>query len=184
MMSEIEAAECRFNNLPVKLVALKSIPKLDVAGEEVGPVEKDGVFEVRNWVADELLQSGVARLEDKDARLSLVEVQKTQIREIMQSSRRLSKLPEDFYPKLGKLIGELSREATVDRGKALELEKAKQLAVDILTSRMNKILLLSSSQGQSELTLKSLSSEERKLYDRIYGIVSEWREKVLNLVDG
>jgi len=181
MINVMNASECRFDHQKVRLVALKSIPKLDVAGEAIGPVEKNQAFEVRNWVADELLRIGVARLDDEAARLNLVEVQKTQIKEIMQTSRRLSKLPEDFYPKLEKLLRELEKNVS-NPAKAVELEKVKQLATDIITSRVNKILMLSSSQEHAEAALRNLSPEEMVLYKRIHEAVNEWRNKALNLV--
>jgi len=184
MINVIKTSECRFDHQNVRLMALKSIPKLDVAGEEIGPVEKNQAFDVKNWIADELLQSGVARLADEAARLNLVEVQKTQIKEIMQTSHRFSKLPEGFYPKLGKLLRELKEESVSNSAKAVELEKIKQLATDIITSRVNKILMLSSSQEHAEVSLSILPPEEVVLYKRIHEAVNEWRNKALNLVSG
>jgi len=99
----------------------------------------------------------------------------------MQTSRRLSKLPEDFYPKLEKLLRELEKNVS-NPAKAAELEKVKQLATDIITSRVNKILMLSSSQEHAEAALRNLSPEEMVMYKRIHEAVNEWRNKALNLV--
>ncbi len=181
MTNVIETSECKFENQKVRLVALKNIPKLDVAGEKIELVERNRAFEVRNWVADELLKSEVARLDDETARLNLVEVQKTQIKEIMQTSRRLSKLPEDFYPKLRRLLRELKEKSVSDPAKAAELEKVTQLATDIITSRVNKILMFSSSQEQEEVDPRNMTGEETGLYSRIHEAVNEWRNKALNL---
>lgn|GEM_PF-125022 len=181
MTNVIETSEWKFGNQKVRLVALKNIPKLDVAGEKIEPVERNQAFEVINWVADELLKSGIVRLYDETARLNLVEIQKTQIKEVMQTSRRLSKLPEDFYPTLRRLLRELEEKSVSDPAKAAELEKVTQLATDIITLRVNKILMFSSSQEQEEVDPRSMSPEEAGLYSRIHEAVNEWRNKALNI---
>jgi DNA replication initiation complex subunit (GINS family) len=93
----------------------------------------------------------------------------------MQTSRRLSKLPEDFYPRFKRLLKALEGESRTEHAKMTELQKAIQLSTDILTCRLNKILILTSVTDKSEAVLQNLTPEERTLYEALYGEVEKWR---------
>lgn len=163
------------------MIILRSIPKLSVAGEEVGPFEENTYFEARNWVADELIKNGFARFVDENEGFSMIDVQKAQIKEAIQTSRRLSTLPPDFYPNLRRFLKELKEKASSEPDKTAEFQKAINLARDIVTSRLNKVLILSSAQDKDENLLKNLTTEERILYEKIYKSINEWRNIVLSL---
>ncbi|RJX15776.1 DNA replication complex GINS family protein [Candidatus Bathyarchaeota archaeon] len=169
----------KFDHQKVKLVALRSIPKISLAGEEIGPVEENEYFEVKNWIADELVKNGYAKIVAEGERLSLIDVQKAQVVEAIQSPRHLSILPENFYPKLRKLLKELEEKSQKDPTKKLEFQKIVQLAMDIVTSRLNKILILASAREKDENLLKNLTLEERALYEKLYQTVNEWRNLIL-----
>ena len=169
----------KFDHQKVKLVALRSIPKIILAGEEIGPVEENEYFEVKNWIADELVKNGYAKIVAEEERLSLIDVQKAQVVEAIQSPRHLSILPENFYPKLRKLLKELEEKSQKDSTKKLEFQKIVQLAMDIVTSRLNKILILASAREKDENLLKNLTLEERALYEKLYQTVNEWRNLIL-----
>jgi hypothetical protein len=175
MLNPHEVLEAKFNHRSVRLVAVKSIPKLHVAGEDIGPIEENTLFEAKQWVSEELVKSGDARLADNREQLTIVDIQKAQIKETIQSSRRLSSLPENFYPKLRHFLSDLKSRSTSEPGKADEFQKASQLATDIVTSRLNKILLISSVQEKDENTLRNMTVEEMSLYDSLHRLVNEWR---------
>jgi len=167
----------KYENSHVKLVALSNIPKLLVAGEEIGPFAANTEFEVRVWVADELVNAGLARRLEEEP-LELMELQKAHFRETMQTSYRLSKLPRDFYPRLKRFLKDLKRASRSAPEKVAELQKASQLATDILTCRLNKILTLTSITDKSEAILQNLTPEERALHEVLYDEVERWRSDV------
>jgi DNA replication initiation complex subunit (GINS family) len=96
----------------------------------------------------------------------------------------MSKLPEEFYPRLRRCLSDLKREAAKAPEKMLEHEKAKQLTRDIVNSRLRKIISIASAPAQTEQTLKNLTSEERFLYDRLYELINEWRTRILEYEEG
>jgi len=175
MLNPHEVSEVKFDHQTVRLVAVKSIPRLRVTGEEIGPIEENTVFEAKQWVSEELIKSGYARLADEGEKLTIIGIQKAQIKETIQSSRRLSSLPEDFYPKLRRLLRDLKNQSASEPDKAADFQKASQLATDIITSRLNKILLISSVQEADENTLRSMTVEEKSLYNNLHRVVNEWR---------
>ena len=56
-----------FENTPVKIVASRACPEIELVGFKVGPFEEGKEYEVRFWIAREMEKAGVAvRLEDCD----------------------------------------------------------------------------------------------------------------------
>jgi len=177
-LDDIKRLDIKFDHRIVGLIAVKAIPKLVVGDIELGPIDSGASFEIQRWIADEFIRSGVARLADATSEMSLTKVQEHYIKETMQPSRRLSTLPEDFYPKLRRLLNELSKTRLSDPDKTDEFRKMTQLSTDILTVRLNKILLLSSAHGQNEDVLKNLTPDEKLMYATLHKAVENWRRKV------
>ncbi len=165
-----------FEHLSVKIVANRNCPEMKLVGFSVGPFDEGGEYETFYWVAAELEKSGVVHFRE-DENLSVIRLSKLQWTERVQSVGQISKLPDDFYPKLRRCLSDLKRDAKAPE-KMLENEKAKQLARDIISSRLKKIVSMASAPAQTEQTLRNLTAEERFLYDRLYMIVNEWRTHV------
>jgi len=87
-------------------------------------------------------------------------------------------LPEDFYPKLRRYLATLKQEVTQPE-KITEYQKTRQLAKDVVNSRLKKIVALSAAPGQTDQVLKKLSSEEKILYDQLVKIISGWKADIL-----
>ena len=172
--------EIKYSHQNTRLTAIKDIPAMEIAGEKIDSVEENSFLEVKNWIADELVQTGLAKFDADKEKLNMIELQKTQVKESMQSPRRFSTLPENFYPKTRKFLKELSSEANNDPVKMQMLQKSKKLIADIVSSRQGKILILSSSLGKDENLLTNLSPEERSLYKTLHETVNTWRDSVLN----
>ncbi|MEM3736547.1 MAG: hypothetical protein QXJ75_00430 [Candidatus Bathyarchaeia archaeon] len=168
----------RYEHSPAALIASKKIPKLTVAGEEIGPYVENTQFKVRMWVAEALIKLGLARLQPEREPINLAELHKIHLKETMQTSRRLSGLPENFYPRLKRFIKVLREESYANPAKAAELQKAVQLSIDILTCRLNKILLFTSLNSKSDTIFQNLTPEERALYERLRGEVEKWQSAV------
>jgi len=173
----IEDLDFNFENSPVKLVSTKSSPEIKVAGETVGPLEEGQEFQVKFWVAFELIKAGIARFHE--GQLDLAGLHKLYWRVTVQTGEQISSLPENFYPKLRRYLADLR--GSTDPVKLQEYEKATRIVNDIVNCRLRKIVGLASGPPQTDDVLCNLSEEERILYTYLYEIVAEWRKKILNL---
>jgi len=174
----IENADFSFENSLVKVVANRNCPEIKLAGLTVGLFEEGNEYEVKYWIARELVKAGIARLPG-EVLLEAAKLYKIQWKERVQASRQASKLPEDFYPRLRRYIEELKNEMTRKPEKMREYEKAKHLTQDIINSRLKKIVLLASAPAQTERILKNITHEERFLYEKIHELVNDWRRRIL-----
>lgn len=178
VQTKIRNLDFIFENTLVKVIANRNCPETKLAGLSVGPFEEGNEYEVYYWVARELEKSGIAHFREDD-RLDAAKLYKTQWKERVQTAGRISILPEDFYPKLRRYIAELRREITKYPEKMLEYEKTRQLACDIVNSRLKKIVSLASAPAQTEHVLKNFTDEERFIYEQLYKLISEWRTQIL-----
>jgi len=187
-MSEIVSVKIKnldfsFENSLAKIVANRNCPEIKLAGLKVGPFEEGNEYEVQYWTARELVKSGIARFRQEEL-LDAAKLYKIQWKERVQTTRQISKLPEDFYPKLRRFLVELKEEITKKPEKVREYEKVRQLTQDIINSRLKKIVSLASAPAQTEQTLKNFTKEERFLYEEIYKLISEWRTQILKNKEG
>ncbi|MFQ5997862.1 MAG: hypothetical protein ACE5KO_00990 [Candidatus Bathyarchaeia archaeon] len=172
----IDANELKFMHERRRLRALSPLPLINVCDETIGPVEKGSEIESSQWVAEELARNQLAIILESQEPLGLTELQRIQLRENIQASRRLSNLSNDFYPQLKRYMSQLNSES--EPRKIVEFQKAQKLAVDILTSRMYKILLIASAAEDSIAVTQNLTPEEAELQRTIYQLVNDWKTKI------
>ena len=174
---DVEDVDFEFENAPVRIVAVRNVSEIKVAGTVVGPYDEGREFEVKYWVAWELVKSGFARFLEGYP-MDLVSLNKIQWKEPIQVGMRLSTLPEYFYPRLRRFLAQLKEEAVRDASAAEKYSKAVRLAQDIIECRLKKIVNLAASPEQTEDILKTFSREEKILYDTLHSLVSEWKKKM------
>ena len=172
-----------FENSLVKIVSNRNCPEIKLAGLNVGPFEEGNEYETQYWIARELVKSGIARFREEEL-LDAAKLYKIQWKERVQTTRQISKLPEDFYPKLRRYLVELKQEIAKKPEKMREYEKVGQLTQDIINSRLKKIVSLASAPAQTEQILRKFAREERFLYEEVYKLVSEWRTQILKNKEG
>jgi hypothetical protein len=176
--SAIRKLDFHFENSPRRIVANRNCPEINLVGLSIGPLEEGNDYEIHYWVAAELEKSGIAHFRE-DEKLSMNRLNKIQWTERVQTVGQMSKLPDEFYPKLRRLISELENEPNKGSEKIVELEKTRHLARDIVNSRLRKIISIASAPAQTEQILKNLTGEERFLYGRLYRFINEWRTQIL-----
>lgn len=177
-LSSIVDTDLEFQNSMVKIVALGNLQELNVAEATIGPLEEGKEYEVRYWIASELVKAGYARFYE-DVPLTFASLNKIHWRETkLQTGRQISPLPEYFYPKLRRYLEELRQSASRDASLAVEYAQALRLARDIINCRLKKIVNLAT-YPPAESILRSLSKEERCLFDNVCTMVSEWESKIL-----
>jgi hypothetical protein len=167
-----------FEHSSIKIVANRNCPEIKLAGLSVGPFEEGNEYEIYYWVASELEKSGMVHFRE-DESLDVARLNKFQWTERVQTAGQMSRLPEDFYPKLRRCLSELKRGSASAPERMLESERAKQLTRDIVNSRLRKIVSIASAPAQTEQTLKNLTKEERFLYEQLYSLINEWRTQIL-----
>jgi hypothetical protein len=177
LAAKICTLDFSYENSLVKIVANRNCPEIKLAGLTVGPFDEGNEYEVYFWVAKELASEGMVHFREDDI-LDATKLFKVQWKEGVQIPGQISELPEDFYPKLRRFISELKDQASKPE-KYQEHFKAKQLARDIVNSRLKKIVALSSAPSQTEQVLKKLSSEEKSLFEQLVKIISQWKAEIL-----
>jgi hypothetical protein len=175
----IRDADFIFENAPVKIVANRNSPAIDLPGTKVGPFQEGKEYEVKLWIATELKKAGIAHIRMEDP-LDLTMLNKIQWKERVQASQRLTSLPEEFYPKLRRCLEELNEEAIKKPDKRADYDKAKNLSDDITRMRLKKIVALASSgRDQAGQILRSLTKEETYVYECLHKIINEWKTEIL-----
>jgi hypothetical protein len=162
----------------VKIVANRNCPEIKLAGLTVGPFDEGNEYDVYFWVAKELAANGIVHFREDDT-LDATKLFKVQWKEGVQIPGQISELPGDFYPKLRRFIADLKDQAQKQSEKYQEYDRAKQLARDIVNSRLKKIVAISAAPAQSDQVLKKFTSEERLVYEQLVKIISEWKIRIL-----
>jgi hypothetical protein len=168
----------RFENSAIKVIADRSYQEVKLSGLTVGPFEEGNEYEVYYWIAKELVKAGLAHFREEDG-IDATKLYKIQWKERIQVAGQISELPENFYPKLRRYLANLKSELKNEPERLQEYERAKHLAWDIVSSRMKKIVSLSTGPIQGEHVLGKMAQEERLIYERLSHIIQEWREQIL-----
>ncbi len=180
-MLHLKHMDFRFENSLVKVVANRNVPETKLAGLTVGPFEEGNEYEIHFWIAQRLLDHGVVHFREEN-RFGASDIYKVQWKERVQVAGQISELPEDFYPRLRRYLAETKKEAT-QLEKMQEHEKGKQLACDIVNSRLRKIVALSSGPAQADPITKRMAKEERLIYERLTRLISDWRNQILTCTE-
>jgi hypothetical protein len=164
----------------VKIIANRNCPEIKLSGLNVGPFDEGNDYEIYFWVAKELASEGLVHFREDDI-LDSTKLYKAQWKEGVQIPGQIGELPEDFYPKLRRFLRDLKDQATQTQQseKFHEYDRTKQLARDIVNSRLKKIVALSAAPAQSEQVLKKLTDEEKLVYEQLVKVISEWKAKIL-----
>jgi hypothetical protein len=177
----IRDADFTFEHLSVKIVANRNNPIIDLPGIKVGPFQEGKEYEVMYWIATELKNAGIARILMEDP-LDLMILNKIHWKERVQTSQKLTSLPQHFYPKLRRFLKDLNLKAIKKPESRNDYEKAKNLSDDITRMRLKKIVSLASSgRDQTGQILRTLTEEEKYVYDHLHKIISEWKNEILIL---
>jgi len=175
---KVGTQDFNYQNIYVRIVANRDYPEIKLAGLTVGPFEEGNEYEVYYWIAVELERSGIVSRREEE-RMTGTMLNKTQWTERVQTAKQISKLPQDFYPKLRRFLVDLKRKTTKEPEKMRDSERIRHLTQDIVNSRLRKIVSIASAPAQTENTLRNLTPEERSLYGELHNLISQWRGQIL-----
>lgn len=180
---KIKSLDFMYENTPVRFVAIRSCPEIQLAGLSLVPIEEGNEYEVCHWVAEELAKGGLARFHVED-QLDAVKLSKIQWTERVQAAGQISKLPDGFYPKLRRCLAGLRDEMAHSPEKMREYERAGHLARDIVNSRLKKIVSIASAPAQTESSLRNFTGEERLVYEQLFRVINGWKAQILDKKEG
>lgn len=179
MPYQIRDLDFRFENSLVKAVANRNYSETKLAGITIGPFEEGNEYEIYFWVAEKLAEAGIVHFRE-ESQFGASDLYKVQWKERVQVAGQISELPDEFYPRLRRYLLNLKKQIVNGQPEKIqEHEKAAQLALDIVNSRLKKIIALSSVPAQTDQLLKKMAPEERLIYEQLGKIVREWRIQIL-----
>ena len=176
-MLSIKDADYLFENKPSRVVAIRDFSKIELAGLTVGPFKEGNEYELKYWVAKELEKAGIVRLREET--LTASRLYPILHRERIQPVSSLSSLPEDFYPRLRRILESLRKASRSSPDKMREYEYVEHLSKDIISCRLKKIISLASTPGQKSQVIRNLTVEELALYEELNRLISEWRSEII-----
>jgi len=178
--SNIEDIDREFENSRVKVVITRDSNEFDVGDRKIGPFKSGDEVELLEWIAEVLVDEGVAKFRDQDM-LDLASLSKTHWKETIPTSRQLPPLNPYFYCELRRLIGRLRKESRTDPSRTKDYEKVLSLSRDIIDCRLRKIASLAASPTIPGDLIKGMAKEERMLYLTISAIMSDWNKRLLSV---
>jgi len=181
--SKIEFQDFCFENSSVRIIANRACPEIKLGGLCVGPLEEGNEYEVYYWAALELEKSGIAHIHEEE-QVDAAKLNKIQWTERIQSPGQISRLPENFYPKVRRYLTKLKQEIVRDPEKVREYERVRQLAQDIINSRLKKIISIASAPAQTENALRNLADEEKFLYEKLFKLICQWKTQIIEQQEG
>lgn len=170
-----EQREREFLTTPVRVTMKASTEQIEV-GELVLAKAKEGErLEVPRWVAEELVDSGVAEIQEEPFD---VEIFKALTREKMLASPQLSQLESNFYVRLRRRLAVVR--AGVEKGKYRreDYEKLRMASYDLIGRRLSKLLSISSSASVKTITDR-ITPEERAFFTVSSSISAAWKTALL-----
>ncbi len=159
-----------YENITVRLVATRDIPRIETAGLAIEEAEANKELRVNLWIAWELVDAGLARFAEGGLRAD--ELIQAHYRERLQPLGQLSVLPERFYAQAYVSFNQQAREAR-EEARLAHLNRLRGMFRDILESRINKIVRMASSEVASPP--RELQPEEAQLYRELSGRITAWR---------
>ncbi|MEM2864861.1 MAG: hypothetical protein QW569_02865 [Candidatus Bathyarchaeia archaeon] len=169
-------AEFLLKERRIRLRLLDNIPRLEVAGLTIEG-SKGQEVEVPLWIAEEFAKSGKGEILAEE--FGLKDLAKAHWREALPSSRHLSKIEDDFYFNLRRLLKRLEKESGGNLERMKALERAHSMARDIVNCRMRKLASIAASQVEGGEVVKNLALEEKFLYESMKRVLNGWIRRIL-----
>lgn len=171
-----------FENVPVTVIANKSLEAFEIQDSTYGPVEKGRELTVPRWIANILISTNSVHL--KDTGVNVSDLQKSLWQEAGEPV--LQTLPSDFYYQVRKRIEQLAlqnRDNPNDIRLAAQ-SKMEQLLRDLIANRLLKLMKLSLREERLRNIKKKMTGEERWLFDRLVTLLRNWQTQVLEIEIG
>ncbi len=173
----MEALKLEFDNVPVRALATRKIPRIETAGMVIEETQAGREVMTPLWVAWELVEAGLARIVDE----GITNEEWTQIhfRERLSPAGPLSQLPNRFYSRAYMSLKQESKRAGGDPVRQAYLSRVRGWFRDVLESRISRVVRLASAEASAPT--RALQPEESLLYEELRSKVSSWRREMRGL---
>lgn len=158
---QLELVKLEYDNAEKKVVLLKDVQKLALPGQVFENLRRGTTLMISKWAAARLHEAGIVEYGDKIIDLkSLIQLEWKE----KNNPGELQELPRYFYLMIKEDCDKLD-------------QNIKNIIVDIISLRLNKILGLASKRIDTSL-VENLTREEGLLYDVIRSIIDEWLRSI------
>jgi DNA replication initiation complex subunit (GINS family) len=161
---------------------IKDSPEIKLNEETIGPFKSGQEIELAYWMAEELVNSGLAKFRDQDL-LDINKLTKIHWKETIPTSRQIPSLQKNFYFILKKFLKEVIEESKKDTSKIMLYERALALSRDIINCRVRKIISIAATSTNSWDMIKNMAVEEIALHNKLNSIIHEWNDNILKTED-
>ncbi len=164
-----------WKNKKIKVRALKPIPQF--VEKKIEYLKKDIVTEIPIWMARILKENEMIEILD-EKNIDLAKLDKFLWRE--KNSSNLQALEDDLYIRIKEYLENLSKKIKEYPTTQLieNKQQTKAFLDDLLTFRLYKILRIVEAKNR-RLLIKSLTNEEKILYDNILSNFEKWKSEIL-----
>ena len=166
---------------PVRVIILKDV-RIPVTDKPMD-LRKGSEVELPRWVAEVLVEDGVAKFKDV---IDLNYINAYHYKEKRTASTsQLSQLPPDFYVKVKEYIKSLEESLRSSPNFMLlnDREVSEKNLLEISQIRLGKIIRLAQTEVQEDVT-PLLTPEETLVYSLVREVVESWRSYIQSLVGG
>jgi hypothetical protein len=166
-----------YENTPVKLVALRKIPKTDTPGFTVEETEERKEFTVPFWVAHILVEASLAKMGEES--LTSEEWTQTHYKERFNPGGSPGALPKDFYSRAYVSLTQATKGVEADSNKQEQLNRLHARFREIIESRVGKVTKMAATETLPQPGV--LQIEEQTLYQKLEHIIADWRRQMRRL---
>jgi len=154
--------ELEYLNSTAKVTITRDIPRLSISGQVFENVKKDSILQVRQWMAEKMVETGVAQRTDHEVT----------VQQLMQLEWKEKNSVTELQP-LGRYFYVEARRSA-EHGPPELGERLR----DIATLRMLKILNYASRRVRPDIRGR-LTPEEEMLFQSVSVLVEEWMKRIL-----
>ena len=163
-----------FECTPVKLSALRKIPRIETPGITIEETDERKELTVPFWVAHLLVDAGLAKLVDEG--LTAEEWTQTHFKERLNPGGPPGVLPKEFYSRAYMSLALLAKGVEGDPAKLEQQNRLHARFREILESRIGKVTRIATTETSPQPGV--LQPEEHALYQELERLVSSWRREM------
>ncbi|MFX0136398.1 MAG: hypothetical protein ACFFDN_22340 [Candidatus Hodarchaeota archaeon] len=164
-----------WKNKKIRVRTLKPVPQINE--NKIEFIKKDVVTEIPIWMASILKENEMIEILD-EKNINLAKLDKFLWRE--KNSSNLQPLEDDLYIRIREYLENLSKKIKEYPTTQLieNKQKTKNFLDDLLTFRLYKILRIVEAKNRRQL-IKSLTNEEKILFNNILANFEKWKSEIL-----
>ena len=173
--STMDRFEMQFLMDKRRCIFTADIPRIVIAGREMGPFKRGQEASMPNWAIEKLSSHGLAEVHQDDEYESTADLKKFYHNEKGQPYN-LQQFPDFIYTAAGRKLLRLQGDKTsLDPKRYEDIESIQQMLSVMVETRLTKILSIAKS-GAHHDKRKKMAHEEKWLLDRLDYLISTWRE--------